>query len=429
MRIQNIAGATAVLEHNGVRILFDPWMDEGIFHGAWYHYPPSKVSLEDLGRIDFIYISHIHEDHCSPGTLSKLNNDAEIIILDRKPNLVAKFLDNHKFKFKKIHLVQARKPKEILSNLSIDMIEGDPANPMAHAIDSTLILKWDDYIIVNANDCLPYKDGMDYILGHYQKIDIALIPYAGGSGYPSCYLNLTDEEKELERNRIIENKLEAFLYNANYLKPNYVMPFADQYVVSGSRSHLDQFIAHPHSPGVVEEYVRDKVFLSKLLLLNSGQAFDFERGQKLPPDSFCHTTREDRRVYLQKIISQKYDHEHFNLNPSVALHRLVSYARERLWKVQNEKGFKLEFQFYLDAVDLERRFKIDLASDLVEEVSIHCKCVEPYLRISVTGTLLMLLLIGHISWNIADAALFIDYERRPNVYDARIYEFLNYLKA
>jgi UDP-MurNAc hydroxylase len=39
MKITNIGGATAILEHNGKRMLCDPWMDEGILHGSWHHCP------------------------------------------------------------------------------------------------------------------------------------------------------------------------------------------------------------------------------------------------------------------------------------------------------------------------------------------------------------------------------------------------------
>src|SRR6266849_3885186 len=102
MKLTNLGGATAILEHKGTRMLFDPWLDEGIMHGSWFHYPPLKVGIEDLGRFDYIYISHIHEDHCSPGTIRHLNRDAEIILIDREPNFVKRFLDMYGFEFKKI---------------------------------------------------------------------------------------------------------------------------------------------------------------------------------------------------------------------------------------------------------------------------------------------------------------------------------------
>ena len=33
MKLTNIGGATAILEQNGKRILFDPWMDEAYYMG------------------------------------------------------------------------------------------------------------------------------------------------------------------------------------------------------------------------------------------------------------------------------------------------------------------------------------------------------------------------------------------------------------
>ena len=44
------------------------------------------------------------------------------------------------------------------------------------------------------------------------------------------------------------------------------------------------------------------------------------------------------------------------------------------------------------------------------------------------NTLMAMLLMGHVSWNIADAALFLDYERQPNVYDPSLYVLLNFLR-
>ncbi|MBS0286828.1 MAG: MBL fold metallo-hydrolase [Proteobacteria bacterium] len=429
MRILNIGGATAIIEHAGKRILFDPWMDEGIFHGAWYHYPPSAVKIKDLGHLDYVYISHIHEDHCSAGTIKHLNEDAEIILLDKKPNFVAKFLDNYRFKFKKIHLIKPKTPTMILPNLCVDMLTGDPANPMAYALDSTLILKWDDFVLVNANDCIPYKDGLDYILSTYQHIDFALLPYGGGSGYPSCYLNLTDEEKIQEKERILKGRLESFVNNVNYLKPKYVMPFADQYLVAGNRSHLNKYISHAVSPGVVEDYIKGKEFKSNLLLLNSGQTFDFNEGEKIPNVSYKKHTDEDRESYIRSLKEIKYDYEHFALNPAVPLDRLVNFARARLWKMQQQNDYCPDFKLYLDANDSERRFCINMLNDTAEEISFSKACEKPYLRIAVPDTLLMMLLVGHVSWNIADAALFLDYERVPNIYDGKIYEYLNYLRV
>src|SRR5688572_13541054 len=181
MKFINLGGATGIIEYRGKRMLFDPWADDGIFHGAWYHWPKMKWGPEELGRFDYIYISHIHEDHCSAGTIRHLNKDAEIIVMEKRPSLVTRFLEQNGFHFKKTHIIPARTEVELEPGLTVNMVEPDPANEMAFVIDSALVLRWDGFVIYNANDCQPHADGLEYIKRHYGRVDYALLPYAGGS--------------------------------------------------------------------------------------------------------------------------------------------------------------------------------------------------------------------------------------------------------
>lgn len=429
MKLTNIGGATAVLEHNGKRMLFDPWMDDGIFHGAWFHFPPLKAGIEDLGRLDYVYISHIHEDHCSAGTIRHINPDAEIILMDREPNYVAKFLQGHGFRFRKIHLVKPRVPVEIAPGLVVDIVEPDPADEMARLIDSSLVIDWDGYVVYNANDCLPHRDGMDYIRQRHGRVDLALLPYSGGSGYPACYLNLSNEEKTAEKARILALRLDSFVDAARRLDPVHVMPFADQYVVAGSRAHLNRFISHPPSPGAVRDALARAGLESRLLLLNSGQSFDLARREKIPGEPYRDFTEDDRERYVASSLREvRYDHEKLSFSPGVPLDRLLQHARARLWQIQERQNDFPRFSFYLDAIDGKRRFHLPLDAPETTGIPIDAPCVEPYLRIAMPRDLLIMLLMGHVSWNIADAALFLDYERVPNRYDPNLYALLNYLR-
>ena len=429
MKITNVAAATAILEHRGKRMLFDPWLDDGIFHGAWYHFPPCKMEIADLGRFDYIYISHIHEDHCSEGTIRHLNRDAEIILMDREPRLVEKFLQANDFRFKKIHRVKPRTPTEIAPGLTADMVTADPAHKFNFVIDSGLILNWDGFTVYNANDCGPYPESLDYIKSRHGKIDLALLPYTGGSGYPGCYQNLSADEKAREVKRISEQGMAQFMNAYAALKPSRVMPFADQYVIAGSRASLNEHLAHPASAGVVADPMAAAGESEHLLLLNSGQSFDFDSGKKAPDAPFYRHTDEDRARYIREnLLDKRYDHERFPLNPAVAIERLFKYARARLWEMQERDGYFPEFTYYFDVKDRKRLFKIDLRVDKVEELPYDSPRVEPRLTLICPFTLFVFMLLGHISWNIADAALFIDYERVPNVYDPKLFAFVNYVR-
>jgi UDP-MurNAc hydroxylase len=428
MKLTNIGGATAILEHDGKRMLFDPWLDDGIFHGAWYHYPPLEVGIEDLGRFDYIYISHVHEDHCSIGTIERLNRDAEIILIDREPNFVRKFFDNHGLQFKKIHLVKPYHATPIAPGLAVDMLEADPTHEANYLIDSALVLNWDGFVLYNSNDCPPCEGALAYLQRNYPKVNAALLPYSGGSGYPACFTNLSHDKKLAEKQRIYKEGLRRFVDTVQALQPDYAMPFADQYVVAGSRSHLNPYLPHPPDGAVVLDALERIEMGDRALLLNSGQSFDFLTGEKKPDVPYRRHSEEDREQYIKsRLADKRYDHEAFALDHRVSLGRLIESARARLWSAQKREDYFPSFTYYIDAADRNRRFAIRLDQEKVLEGNLETPCEPPYLRVSAPSTLLALLALGHVSWNIADAALFLDYERVPNQYDPKLHASLNYL--
>ena len=69
---------------------------------------------------------------------------------------------------------------------------------------------------------------------------------------------------------------------------------------------------------------------------------------------------------------------------------------------------------------------MDYKNSLVEETPLVAKLEQPYIKLLMGSTLLSMLLINHMSWNMADA--FIDYERVPNVYNPQDYVLLNHLR-
>jgi UDP-MurNAc hydroxylase len=113
----------------------------------------------------------------------------------------------------------------------------------------------------------------------------------------------------------------------------------------------------------------------------------------------------------------------------VPIARLTARAREHLWDVQRKDSYFPASRLYLDVTDRKRRFEIDLSKEGVVESKLDDGGTlrEPYLRISMPSTLLAMMLINHVSWNMADGARLLDYDRVPNVYDPKLYAYLNHL--
>jgi hypothetical protein len=335
----------------------------------------------------------------------------------------------YEFKFKKVHLIKPYTPTKIADGLVVDMVEADPEHDLNLMIDSGLVLNWDGFVVYNGNDCAPHKAGLEHILKAHKKVDLAMMYYAGGSAYPPCYTNLTHEQKLAEKARIHKRGLDIFCDAVKTLQPRWAMPFADQYVIAGSRSHLNSYLPHPPDGSAVLEPLRRLGLESKALLLNSGQAFDLDAGKKVPDEPYRVHTEADKETYIrEKLLDKRYDHEAFVLDRRVPLERLVALARAYLWKQQQRGNYFPAFRYYLDVPDRKLRFEIALDQELHKEVAWDAPLVEPYLRMTADSTLLALLLIGHVSWNLADAGLFIDYERVPNVYEPKIHAFVNHLR-
>jgi len=179
----------------------------------------------------------------------------------------------------------------------------------------------------------------------------------------------------------------------------------------------------------VTPLVQQAGLADRLLLLNSGQSFDLETAGKYPDEPYQTFTEEDRDQYVADHLSgQTYDHERVIFTRSVPVDRLVRYARLRLWEAQTRRRTFPGTRLVLDFNDSRRRFEIDLQAEYVKEADFDSTPPEPFLRVSGSDTLMCMLLVGHVSWNIADAALFLDYERKPNTYDPSTYVLLNFLR-
>ena len=88
------------------------------------------------------------------------------------------------------------------------------------------------------------------------------------------------------------------------------------------------------------------------------------------------------------------------------------------WKILFEVNKKNDFDYYL----------IDLKNKRVSQLESKNSLTEPYLIMSMPRNFFILLLLGHISYNMSDGAFFINYTRVPNKYEPKLYTFLNFFK-
>ena len=263
MKVTQLNSASILIEDDSegskVKILCDPWLEGEEYIGSWAIYPPYDFKPEKFSDVDFIYVSHIHSDHVSTKTLSKLNKNIPILI----HNFPEKFLKNkiERLGFKTIELEHGIRIK-IKKNMYLNILAADNCDPnicgsimgcglsefkyQTTQIDTIAVFDNQNQVIVNTNDC-PYdiaKSTTSSIKSMYGNIDLLLVGYVAASSWPHCY-NLPKEEKKSAAILKQQKKLETIKEYLELLEPRYYIPFAGRYTLCGKNINLNEYRGEP----------------------------------------------------------------------------------------------------------------------------------------------------------------------------------------
>src|SRR5215813_4228585 len=65
------------------RILCDPWANPAYF-ASWFVFPDNSwLDWDRFGKVDYLYVSHMHRDHFDPVLLAKhVSRDATVLLPD-----------------------------------------------------------------------------------------------------------------------------------------------------------------------------------------------------------------------------------------------------------------------------------------------------------------------------------------------------------
>ena len=155
---------------NGTQILCDPWINDGVFEGSWFHYPPLTTKVADLQNVDAIYVSHIHPDHYDERYFEFPKNKP-LIILDDGFNFLKKNLAKKGF-YNFIHIKdgETKKFKEfeltIYKSFTGHIYE---ESLIGNLIDSALVLKNENITAINFNDNTPDEKACEMLFKKYGK--------------------------------------------------------------------------------------------------------------------------------------------------------------------------------------------------------------------------------------------------------------------
>jgi len=384
----------------GTKILCDPWIVDGIFEGSWFHYPPLKTKISDLQNIDGIYVSHIHPDHYDERNFDFPKN-IPLIILNEGQNFLKKNLIKKGYgNFIEIKDGEIKDFKEFKLTMYKPFTgHGYEETSLGNLLDSALILNDQNITAINFNDNRPDENACLKIKNKFKKIDLAMLNYNAAGPYPSCFDNLSVEEKKKENNRILKRNFDHLCKIIPILKPKTVLPFAGAYVLGGKNYYKNEYLGTTtwdECADYLKKNLQDK---TNIICLRENQTFDISDQTRL--EKYERVNIKEMKNYINSIKNYKYDYEADKTPDINKLEQDIELAKEKL--LERSKRFDVDIKSNV-FIELNGK-KIKILDGKDEKRKLVCEMDERLLR---------RILDRKAHWNNCEIGAHITFFRSPN---------------
>src|SRR3989454_8597652 len=182
MHVTMLGHASLLCETEDVRILMDPWLVGPANFRSWWHLPAVDLDPAKLPELDYIYISHLHDDHFHVSTLKRLPQRPTVLI----PRLY------HNRLVCRLRELGYTRIKELPHGKHAQLGASTTACCLQMGNDSLLAVSDSSASMLNANDCLQSNDPRPTLpllrrLGEEYQFDIAFLAFGTAGPYPKCY--------------------------------------------------------------------------------------------------------------------------------------------------------------------------------------------------------------------------------------------------
>ena len=148
---------------------------------------------------------------------------------------------------------------------------------VGNLIDSALAVSSGGYVAFNANDNTPTADWAARLRGTFGRIDLAMLNYNAAGPYPSCFDNLTKQEKINEHHRILKRNFDHLVRCLDIMRPKAFLPFAGAYVLGGKERYKNEYLGTT-TWDECADYVRRNTEHIDVITLREGDEYSLVTG-------------------------------------------------------------------------------------------------------------------------------------------------------
>ena len=313
--IKYLGHASLYLETDEVSIVTDPWFSKtGAYESNWFQYPDNTdIDFSWIDGLDYVCISHEHEDHCDIEFLKKLNPSTKIV--------TANFINKRYVNLLKDNLVNEIIEVDDRTTFDLGGVKYTPMIqiPMGQE-DSAMIFEMNNEVIVNFNDMKPSQKDINWIKERYDTTYL-LKQYSGASWYPLVYDYDDDKMYELCKDKRLF-KYQVILNVIDELNPKFYIPFAGPPCFLQDETYHLNFLEENTFPSEIDIYNFFKEnhpkISEKFMVLMPGDLVGNDWKHNLQHE--CFTDKEnylkkykDRREHIIKEASNKVERVDYSL--------------------------------------------------------------------------------------------------------------------
>lgn len=229
MRVTMLGHAALLGETADVRILMDPWIVGPCNFRSWWHLPELSITPSDLPAIDYVYLSHLHDDHFHQHTLRVLAGRPTALI----PRLY------HDRMVRKLRGIGYTNIQELPHGKEVWLGPSTRITSMQIGNDSLLAVADSSAAMLNVNDALQGTSpsraaGALAHVGRRYRFDIAFLAFGTAGGFPKCF-RFEDPKETIAPERKEQAMLSNFVEGAKAIGARAVVPFAGGFALLSDR--------------------------------------------------------------------------------------------------------------------------------------------------------------------------------------------------
>src|ERR1700727_1737848 len=181
MRITFLGHAGLHLQTQGGTILCDPWKNPAYFD-SWFTFPDnSELDWDQYGKVDYLYVSHLHQDHFDPELLKKHVPRTAVVLLPDFP------VQDLRRELKRLGFTRfwTIPNGQIVEQSGLRLMIQALHSPTDGSLGDSLLAVSDGTArVLNQNDAKPAE--LDPVLA-FGRFDVHFLQFSGANWWPWVY--------------------------------------------------------------------------------------------------------------------------------------------------------------------------------------------------------------------------------------------------